>query len=239
MLAAMPSLPMRLAAMIAIGVSTALATPPAAAQQGGLAQLRQVFAEGRQLEDKGHWAEALDKFKEVAAAKMTPQVRFHIALCEENVGKLVSAMKGFELAAAEGTAAGSSAVEVPPAATQHAEALRGRIAKLHVEVHGKVTTSKVVVDDSPLGDKDEVDVDVDPGPHVVEVRDASGKVTFHKEVTLAEKGSEQRHGDRQRRGRARRPPSPSSRPPPRRAPPRTSPARSAWRRSPARESSTP
>lgn len=184
--------PVRLAAVLALGLASALASPPAAAQPAGaLAQLRQVFAEGRQLEDKGHWAEALDKFKEVAAAKMTPQVRFHIALCEENLGKLVSAIKGFDLAAAEATAAGSSAVEVPPAAKQHAEALRGRTAKLHVEVSGKIVTSKVLLDDAPLGEKDlGTDLDVDPGTHVVEVRDASGKSTFHKEVKLAEKGTE-------------------------------------------------
>jgi hypothetical protein len=190
-LASMPSHPLRLAAMIAVVASAALGPSPARAAEGGLAQLRQVFAEGRQLEDKGHWAEALDKFKEVAATKMTPQVRFHIALCEENLGKLVSAMKGFDLAAAEGTAAGSSAVEVPPAAKEHVEALRARVAKIHLEVHGKPRTSKIVLDDAPLGDKElGADVEVDPGSHVVEVRQASGKVTFHKELTLEEKGSE-------------------------------------------------
>ena len=239
----MPSLPkrLRIAAMIAVGAFAVLASPPAAAQPGGLAQLRQVFAEGRAFEDKGHWAEALDKFKEVAAAKMTPQVRFHIALCEENLGKLVSAMKGFELAASEATAAGSSAVEVPPAAKQHADALRGRIAKLHVEVHGKLTTSKLVVDDTPVGEKDlAADVDVDPGPHVVEVRDASGKVTFHKEVTLAEKGSDKVTVTIDDPDDA--PPKVPDRalaPSPPRACRRTSPAGSASRRSPARACSSP
>jgi hypothetical protein len=182
---------MRLAATIAIGVCAALASAPAIAAENGLAQLRQVFTDGRALEDKGHWAEALEKFKEVAATKMTPQVRFHIALCEENLGKLSSAMKGFELAAAEGTAAGSSAVEVPPAATQHAEALKARLAKVHVEVHGKSVSSKILLDDTALGEKElGTDVDVDPGPHVVEVRDGAGKSTFRKELTLVEKGSE-------------------------------------------------
>jgi hypothetical protein len=185
----MPSLPLRLAAMIAVGAFAALGPSPAYGAEG-LAQLRQVFSEGRALEDKGHWAEALDKFKEVAALKMTPQVRFHIALCEENLGKLVSAIKGFELAGAEATAAGSSAVEVPPAAKEHAEALRAKIAKIRVEVQGKLRGAKIVLDDAPLGDKDLEGVEVDPGSHVVEVRDASGKATFHKELRLEEKGAE-------------------------------------------------
>jgi hypothetical protein len=185
---------LRLVATIALAATATLARVPAAAAdapKGSLAQLRQVFSEGRALEDKGEWAGALGKFKEVAAAKMTPQVRFHMALCEENLGKLVSAIRGFELAAAEGTAAGSAAVEVPPAAKQHVEALRARIAKLEVDVGGKLTTSKIQVDGTPLGDKEiGTEIDVDPGPHVIEVRDASGKSTFRKEVTLAEKGTE-------------------------------------------------
>src|SRR5262249_43601424 len=87
--------------------------------------------------------------------------------------------------------AGSSAVEVPPAAKQHVEALRGRIAKLHVEVAGKLATSKITLDDTPLTDKElGADVPVDPGPHVIEVRDPSGKSTFRKELTLAGKGSD-------------------------------------------------
>src|SRR5262249_8394659 len=85
-LAPIGSVPMRLAAMLAVGASTALLASPAGAD-GGLERLRQVFNEGRQLEEKDHWAEALDKFKEVATTKMTPQVRFHIALCEEKLGK--------------------------------------------------------------------------------------------------------------------------------------------------------
>src|SRR5262249_5753978 len=128
---------------LAVAGAVALSAPrPAAAgdpKGDSLAQLRAVFSEGRALEDKGRWADALEKFKEVAAAKMTPQVRFHIALCEENLGKLVSAMRGFQLAASEGTAAGSSAVEVPPAANQHAEALRGRIPNLHTAATPNLT----------------------------------------------------------------------------------------------------
>ena len=196
-----PSLPvrLRLVAMIAIGAAAALASPPAAAQSGsdggsapkaGLAQLRQVFAEGRQAEDKGHWTEALDKFKEVAAVKMTPQVRFHIALCEENLGKLVSAIHGFEVAEAEATQAGSSAIEVPAAAKQHAEALRARIAHLRVEAGGRLLKSKIFVDDAPVVEKDlGTELDVDPGAHVVELRDTAGKSVFRKEVTLGEKRS--------------------------------------------------
>src|SRR5262249_19640015 len=90
----------RIAAARALGAVVAAAGGPAAAQTDEeLHRLRGVFNEGRELETKKQWGDALKKFEIVAATKMTPQVRFHIALCEENLGKLVSAMKGFDLAA--------------------------------------------------------------------------------------------------------------------------------------------
>jgi hypothetical protein len=177
-------------AALSLGLLALGASVPAAAQTTkDLAQLRQVFAEGRQLEDNGQWADALEKFKEVAAGKMTPQVRFHIALCEENLGKLVSAKRGFDLAAAEGTAAGSSAAEVPPAAKQHSDAVAERLGKLRVELKGKLTRSTILLDGIPLSPKDlGTDMDADPGVHVVELHDANGAQTFRKELRLIEKG---------------------------------------------------
>jgi hypothetical protein len=186
-----PALSRPLAAL-SLGLLVGLASAPAAAEPPkDLAQLRQVFGEGRQLEDKGQWAEALDKFKEVAAAKVTPQVRFHIALCEENLGKLVSAKKGFELAGAEATAAGSSAIEVPPAAKEHVDAINARLGKLHIEAAAKLGASKLTLDGNAVAEAEIADdLEVDPGAHVVEVKDGSGKSTFRKEITVAEKGSE-------------------------------------------------
>ncbi len=179
-------------AALSLGLLIGLASAPAAAEPTkDLAQLRQVFAEGRQLEDKGQWSEALEKFTEVAAAKVTPQVRFHIALCEENLGRLVSAKKGFELAGAEATAAGSSAVEVPPAAKEHVDAINARLAKLHIDAAGKLGSSKLTIDGNAIAEAELADdIDLDPGSHVVELKDAAGKSTFRKEITVAEKGSE-------------------------------------------------
>jgi hypothetical protein len=123
--------------------------------------------------------------------KMTPQVRFHIALCEENLGRLVSAIKGFDLAAEEAKLAGSAAAEVEKLAPERAAALRARVGKLRIEVTGKQIDSKVVLDDVALNAKDlGAEQLVDPGAHVVEVRDKDGKSTFKKELNVAEKGSE-------------------------------------------------
>lgn len=176
----------------AIAMAGALSAAPAGAQTAEeLAAARQTFAEGKDLEKKHAWSEALEKFQKVASVKMTPQVRFHIALCEENLGKLVSAMRGFELAAEEARLAGSSAAEVAQNAPGRAEALKKRIGTLQITSSGRVLTSKILVDGVPLGATAlGAEVPIDPGKHVVEVRDKDGNGTFKKEVEIAEKSAE-------------------------------------------------
>jgi hypothetical protein len=182
----------RLAALIALGAASTLGGTPAFAQTAEeLAEARKVFGEGKALEGKSQWADALEKFKKVAMVKMTPQVRFHIAFCEENLGRLVSAIKGFDLATEEAKLAGAAAAEVEKLAPERAAALRARVGKLRLDVTGKQIDSKVVLDDVTINTKDlGTEMLVDPGAHVVEVRDKDGKSTFKKELTIAEKGSE-------------------------------------------------
>src|SRR5262245_10964847 len=60
-----PSLP-RVALSIALAAASLAASPPGWAQTPEeLAAARQVFVEGKQLEGKGAWADALEKFKKV------------------------------------------------------------------------------------------------------------------------------------------------------------------------------
>jgi hypothetical protein len=181
----------------ALGLSIALAAlaaaPSTARAQTAeeLAEARKTFNEGKELEKKSSWSAALEKFQKVAAVKMTPQVRFHIALCEENLGKLVSALRGFELAAEEAKQLGSSAAEVAQNAPPRAELLRKRIGTLQVNVGGRVRTSRVLLDGAPLAASAfGTAIQLDPGAHVVEVKDAAGKVTFHQEALLEEKSAE-------------------------------------------------
>lgn len=190
---ATPSRTARLAAFLAIGAATTLGAPPARAQTvEELTEARKVFGEGKALEGKGQWSDALEKFKKVAMVKTTPQVRFHIALCEENLGRLVSAIKGFDLAAEEARLAGSSAAEVEKLAPERASALRARVGKIRIEITGKQIDSRVVLDDVPIPGKElAAEILIDPGPHVIEVRGKDGKSTFKKSITIAEKASEQ------------------------------------------------
>src|SRR5689334_16529333 len=63
--------------------------PAAHAQPKGgnpLDKARAQFQQGLALETAGDWAGALSLFVQVAAVKLTPQVRFHVGLCEEHLG---------------------------------------------------------------------------------------------------------------------------------------------------------
>lgn len=181
----------RIAAALSLGAAllsgSALADPTPEER----AAARQMFTEGKELEKQKSWADALEKFRKVGDIKMTPQVRFHIALCEENLGHLVAAINGFELAAEEARSAGPSAAEVADNAPTRAEVLRKRVATLRLQITGKQINSKLVLDGAPLGKAmQDVPIPLDPGSHVLEVQDAAGKSTFRKELTVTEAGSE-------------------------------------------------
>lgn len=183
----------RLVLGAAVCVGLTLASAPCGAQSAAeLAAARQTFSEGKDLEKRGEWAEALDRFKKVARVKMTPQVRFHVALCEENLGRLVSAMKGFQLAAEEARQAGATAAEVAVLAPERATALQKRVGSVTVHVSGKIIDSSVTLDGARLAPASiDAAIPVDPGAHVVEVLSAEGKSSSRAEVTVAEHGETQ------------------------------------------------
>ncbi len=149
-----------------------------------------AFEDGLEAERKGDYSVALEKFQKVGAFKMTPHVRFHIALCEEKLGKLVSALRGFELAEAEAQKMGNDAKVVAEKAPARIEALRKRVASVRIEVKGTVLYSRVVIDGQPVLAKDYGSlINVDPGAHTIAV-DTDGVLSQEKQLTLAEHGYE-------------------------------------------------
>src|SRR5690349_5526477 len=107
-------------------VSTA-ARPVAAQSQDDLERARNFFREGLSLEAAGNWAQALAKFREVGKVKLTPQVRFHTARCNEQLGHLNTALGEYKLAEYEG---GQQNIPELPAITQARTSLEARIPKL-------------------------------------------------------------------------------------------------------------
>src|SRR5258706_10828154 len=88
----------RLMVLTALVLGTALAAH-AKPDAKELSKARAKFQQATELEQAGNYSSALEVFREVGQVKMTPQVRYHIALCEEKLGHLLAALGGYELAA--------------------------------------------------------------------------------------------------------------------------------------------
>lgn len=148
---------------------------------------RAQFQQGLALETAGDWTGALDLFQQVALVKLTPQVRFHIGLCEEHLGHLVAALGDYELAAHEADEA--KVAEVSAQVASRREGLRARIPELTIVRGGGAEAALVSLDGVSLGASSvAVKLPLDPGPHTVEAR-ASGFKPFRTTVDIAEKES--------------------------------------------------
>ena len=115
-----------------------------------LDKARAAFREGLALSAANNCAGALVKFKAVAAVKMTPQVAFNIAECEEKLGKLVSALGNYRLA--QSAAVGDrKAKDVAANAAPRIASLEDRIPKFTIKRGKGAEAAKVELDGNELG----------------------------------------------------------------------------------------
>ena len=122
---------------LAVCLTLAWGLPPssALAQDGAPADVekaRELFREGVALMAAENYAAALAKFKEVGRSRMSAQVAFNIAECEEKLGKVVAALGNYRLALAKAEEAGPSAAAVTENAPGRIAALEARVAKLTI-----------------------------------------------------------------------------------------------------------
>jgi hypothetical protein len=130
-----------------------------------LSRARAKFQQGTELEQAGDFAAALQAFRDVGQVRMTPQVRFHIASCEEKLGRLGAAIGGFELALAE---AGAIGPEFQTEVEGRISALRTRIPKLVIERGQGAQSATIELDGVTLGARSiGTEVPLDPGPHSI------------------------------------------------------------------------
>ncbi|WP_437970996.1 hypothetical protein WMF04_17670 [Sorangium sp. So ce260] len=164
-----------------------LAAPPAGAQtKEELAAARVRFQEGVALSAANNCAAALAKFQEVANVRRTPQVLFNIAECEARLGRLVSALGNYRIAAvaAEGD---PRANDVTANVGARIEDLEARIPRLAIRRGEGALTATILLDGSALGASEmSGDIPVDPGPHVVTARIGDREVA-RETVTLEER----------------------------------------------------
>ena len=165
-------------------LSVALRSPSALAQdKTELSKARALFQRAVELEQAGNYTTALETFRDVGQVRMTPQVRFHIASCEEKLGRLVTALGGYQLAFADADSVGEDfRSEVDRAIVR----LQAGIPKLVIVRGTGAEAAEIQLDGVALGASSVgVPVPLDPGPHSVNAK-APGALPFSRTVTIAE-----------------------------------------------------
>jgi len=151
-----------------------------------LDEARKLFQEGMALSAANNCAAALTKYRAVANVKKTAQVSFNIAECEERLGKLVSALGNYRLAASQAQG-DPKAKDVASRVADRIDAIEARIPKLTIKRGKGAETASIELDGSELGASQlSAATPVDPGSHTV-VAKVGNKEYAHDTVVLAEK----------------------------------------------------
>jgi hypothetical protein len=145
------------------------ASKPSEADEA-LERAREQFREGLALMTAEDYAGALAKFKATARVKMSPQVAFNIAECEEKLGKFVSALGNYRLALAKASEGGADSVAA--AAPDRIASVEPKIARLTITRREARANPAVTLEldglelvSSQIGSA----LPTDPGEHVVRV----------------------------------------------------------------------
>lgn len=153
-----------------------------------LAEARAMFREGLALMTAGDFAAARGKFLAVAEVRMTAQVAFNLAECEENLGMLRAALGNYRLAASR--TADGSAPKVSAVVDARIADVEKRIPHLTLRRGAGAAGATITLDGLELGAKDlEADLPLDPGSHVV-ILERGGKELARRTFTLGEGQSE-------------------------------------------------
>ncbi|HVY46153.1 MAG TPA: tetratricopeptide repeat protein, partial [Minicystis sp.] len=155
--------PFLLACAVAAACSAAPAARAAEPDPELLRVMRVRFADGQLYEAAGRWADALERFREVARVRDTPQVAFHTALCLDHLGRLLEAERLFK--ASRDAARAIAAPDVASEADAHLADLAERIPKVYVGATGGTRGVKLFLDGAPVPATGLARVD--PGPHLV------------------------------------------------------------------------
>jgi hypothetical protein len=165
--------------------SAVVLLPRAASAQDdeALREARGKFQKGLELEHAGDFGGALKLFRDVGQIKMTPQVRYHIATCEENLGQLVAALGGYELALAQSQDMHPDFINEVQGSIDE---LRARIPKLTIQRAEGSEAAQIQLDGVQLGQNSiGAETPVDPGPHTITAT-APGFEDYQKTVTVSE-----------------------------------------------------
>ena len=182
----------RLRALL-LGGTVLLAMPTSARAEPSatdIAIAKKLFADATADEQAERWADGLVKLQRVVAIKETAGVRFHIAVCQQNLGALLAARDNFERSSRLAEKVSSSeAKQIVDDAAGAMVRIDQRIPTLMVKLIGESGATTVQIDgaavDSAMVGKP---IKHDPGEARVEAS-APGKRRFDKSVVLVDRAT--------------------------------------------------
>jgi hypothetical protein len=156
-----------LAALWSIAASLAAGRAIAQPNDADLRAARDLFVAAEHDEDGARWADALDKLQHVAQVRLTAGVRYHIALCEDHLGRLSKALADYT--AAEEQARADGAQDVLRLVGNQLAALAPRVPRLTIRVLPGLGDAQVRLDGVPVArEVVGTPMPVDPGEHRAE-----------------------------------------------------------------------
>jgi len=177
---------------LALALVLSLATPTvvvhAEPTSAELVAARKKFDRAVELEKSGDFKGALALLRDVAAVKPTSQVRFHVAVCLEKLGRLVESREEYLRAKEDAeTKEGPESASLAQKAADRVTDLDGRIPKIEIKVPEDVVSAKASVDGgAPVSVIVTPVLRVDPGEHKISVT-SPGRRTFSRTVLVKER----------------------------------------------------
>ena len=115
------------------------------AEPTGVETARRLFKEAVALEARSDWANAELKLREALVVKDTPGLRYHVAFCQAQQGKLLEALADYDRAQAL-IDSGMAAPDVQQLLTEARADVLGRISDLTLQVPARVRSFQVFID---------------------------------------------------------------------------------------------
>ncbi|HKO53896.1 MAG TPA: hypothetical protein VJV79_39585 [Polyangiaceae bacterium] len=166
----------------------ALFTPHSAQAEASAAEIsaaKQAFESALAAEAEQRWADAALELREAIAVKDTPGLRFHLAHCETELGRLLEASLEYDRAL-ELLRGGVQAPDVQQLLGPARAALLSRLPRLTLEIPADVRTSLIGIDDRRYASSEvALGVPLNPGNHELRVQ-AVGRRAFERALSLNE-----------------------------------------------------
>jgi hypothetical protein len=164
---------MRTIAKAATAAIITLATFAAHADDPNEQKRAELFKEGTQLDARGDYAGAADKFRQVIAIRSTPRALISLASEEQAMNHFVAAVRICTQARDDARANHSADDEA--AAVEALNEMDKQLPHLAFNVPAGSTVQSATIDNATIASID-TDIPLDPGQHSVSVRSTDGRI---------------------------------------------------------------